>query len=143
MRRLTVLGTAALMTSASACTAHEVPTQNDVGFLCSVDGAKLLKPAMSDEVVCEAFKAKLDDVFAQKLIAIDSVLNAGNADWLKLNVRFSTPGSASVRIVQNANGKETTYPELGVDIMDRTMGPNDVGTLATEVTKLFAALKKE
>ena len=72
MRRLTVLGTAALMTSASACTAHEVPTQNDVGFLCSVDGAKLLKPAMSDEVVCEAFKAKLDDVFAQKMIAIDS-----------------------------------------------------------------------
>ena len=143
MRKLIALGSILLMTIATACTAHSVIANDKTGFLCAVEGEKLLNPAMSDQAVCAMFKTKVDDALARQTVSIDSPSKAGSAGWVQIRLRFSKPGSASARIVQNAEGKVTNYPELGVDVMDRTMGPKDVERLAMEVAKLFTALKKD
>ena len=142
MRRLTVLGAAALMTSASACTAHEAVTQNDVGILCSVDGGKMLNPAISDEAVCAMFKTKIDGISKRQTVSLKSLSDAGSADWIKIDVRFSKPGTATAIVVQRTSGKETAHPEIAVDVMDKAMGPSDVDTLASAVAKYLAETPK-
>jgi predicted hydrolase (HD superfamily) len=131
------------MTSASACTAQTNKAQNDVAFLCSVDGAKLLDPAMSSENVCALFKTKIDDALSRKTIAVNSVSDAVPADWIKLNVRFSQLGTASAMVVQRTEGNETAHPEIAVDVMDKAMGPNDVVTLASAVAKFLSETIKD
>lgn len=130
------------MTGTSACTAQTNKAQNDVAFLCTVDGAKLLSPAMSSEDVCAVFKTKIDDALTRKTIVVNSVSEAVPADWIKIDVRFSKPGIASAMVVQSAGGKETAHPEIAVDVMDKFMGPNDVGTLASAVVKYLAETPK-
>ena len=130
------------MTSATACTAHGSVVQNDVGFLCAVHGTKLLEPVMTDQAVCEAFKTKIDAAMTRKTVAVNSVSEAVPADWIKIEVRFSKPGTASAMVVQRTGGKETAHPEIAVDVMDKAMGPNDVGTLAFAVAKFLAETPK-
>lgn len=130
------------MTSATACTAHGNVAQNDVGFLCSVQGAKLLNAAMNDEGICAVFKTKIDSALTRQTVMVNSVSEAVPADWIKIEVRFSKPGTASAMVVQRTSGKETAHPEIAVDVMDKFMGPDDVGTLASAVAKYLAESKK-
>ncbi len=138
MRGLAVLGSTILMANATACTAHEPAAQNHVGFLCAVDSTKMLKPDMSSEAVCALFKSKIDDALKQKTVVVQDEAGALPANWIKLEVRFSMPRTASATVVQSASGKETTHPEIAVDVMDKPMGPNDVGTLASTVAQYLA-----
>lgn len=142
MRKLKALGAIILMTSATACTAHGNVAQNDVGFLCSVQGAKLLNAAMNDEGICAVFKTKIDSALTRQTVMVNSVSEAVPADWIKIEVRFSKPGTASAMVVQRTSGKETAHPEIAVDVMDKFMGPDDVGTLASAVAKYLAESKK-
>ena len=142
MRKLTALGATILMTSATACTAHGNVAQNDVGFLCSVQGAKLLNAAMNDEGICAVFKTKIDSALTRQTVTVNSVSEAVPADWIKIEVRFSKPGTASAILVQRTSGKETAHPEIAVDVMDKAMGPNDVDMLAAAVAKFLAETTK-
>ena len=131
-----------LMTSATACTAHGNVAQNDVGFLCSVQGAKLLNAAMNDEGICAVFKTEIDSALTRQTVMVNSVSEAVPADWIKIEVRFSKPGTASAMVVQRTSGKETAHPEIAVDVMDKAMGPSDVGTLASAVAKFLTETPK-
>ena len=142
MQKLTALGSILLMTSASACTAHGNVAQNDVGLFCSVNGAKFLEPAMTDQAVCAAFKTKIDSALTRQTVAVNSVSEALPADWIKIDVRFSKPGTASAKFEQSTGGKQTVHPEIAVDVMDKAMGPNDVDTLASAVAKVLAETPK-
>ena len=135
MRNLAVLRSTIMMTSASACTAHQPMDQSTVGFLCAVDSTKMIKPNMDSEAVCALFKTKIDDVLKRKTVAIEDGPNALPADWIKVEVRFSMPGTTSATVVQSADGKETTHPEIAVDVMDKALEPSDIGTLASAVAK--------
>ena len=135
MRGLAVLGSTILMANATACTAHEPAAQNNVGFLCAVDSTKMLKPDMSSEAVCAVFESKIDDALKQKTTVVQDEAGALPASWIKLEVRFSMPGTASALVVQSAGGKEITHPEIAVDVMDKYTEPNDVGTLASAVAR--------
>ena len=130
------------MTSATACTAHGNVAQNDVGFLCSVEGAKLLNPAMNHEGICAVFKTEIDNALTRQTVTVNSVSEAVPADWIKIDVRFSKPGTASAMVVQRTDGKETVHPEIAVDVMDKAIGPNDVDTLASAVAKVLAETPK-
>ena len=130
------------MISASACTAHGNAAQNDVALLCSVDGVKLLNPVMNDEGVCAVFKTKIDSALTRPTVTVNSVSEAAPADWIKIDVRFSKPGTASAMVVQRTSGKETAHPEIAVDVMDKAIEPSDVDTLASAVAKFLAESKK-
>lgn len=138
MRGLAVLGSTICMTSFTACTAHQPMDQNTVGFLCAVDSTKMIRPNMSDEAVCALFKVQIDDVLKQKTIAVDDASHALPPNWLKIEVRFSMPGTASASLVQSTGGKDTVHPEIAVDVMDKAMEPKDVGMLASAVAKYLA-----
>jgi hypothetical protein len=142
MRKFTALGSILLMTNASACTAHGNVAQTELGLLCSVEGTKLLNPAMNDEGVCAVFKTKIDSALARQTVTVNSLSEAVPADWIEIDVRFSKPGTASAKLVQYTSGKETAYPEIAVDVMDKAMGPNDVDTLASTVAKALAETPK-
>ena len=142
MLKLTALGLMMLMTGASACTAHGNATQNDVGLLCTARGTNMLRPAISDQAVCAMFQTKIDAALTRKIIAVNSVSLVEPADWIKIDVRFLKPGTASATVVQRISGKETAHPEIAVDVMDKFMGPNDVGTLASAVAKYLAETPK-
>ena len=129
------------MTSASACTAHTPIAQSDIGFLCSVDSTKMLTPKMSRDEVCSLFKAKIDEALNQKTLVSDDVSGALAADWIKLEVRFSMPGTATATLIQSTGGQETAHPEIAVDVMDKAMEPNDVGMLASAVGKYLSEVK--
>ena len=131
-----------LMTTASACTAHGNVAQTELGFLCLVEGTKLLNPAMNDEGVCAAFKTKIDSALARQTVTVNSVSEGEPADWIKIEVRFSKPGTASAMAVQRTGGKQTVHPEIAVDVMDKAMGPIDVDTLAAAVAKVLAETPK-
>ena len=142
MRATAILGSTILMTSATACTAREPVAQNNVGFLCAVDSTKMLNPGMTSDQVCALFKAKIDDALQQKTMVVQDEAGALPASWIKLEVRFSMPGTASATVVQSASGKETTHPEIAVDVMDKYMEPNDVETLASAVAQYLAEKTK-
>lgn len=142
MRKLTALGSTLLLTSVTACTAHGNVAENDAGLLCSVDGAKLLNPAMNDEGVCAVFQTKIDAALTRKTVVVNSVSEDEPADWIKIDVRFSKPGTATAMVVQRTAGKVIAHPEIAVDVMDKTMGPNDVDRLAATVAKVMAEAPK-
>jgi hypothetical protein len=142
MRGLAILGSTILMTNATACTAHEPIAQNNVGFLCAVDGTKMLKPDMSSDEVCSLFKAKIDDALKQKTMVVQDESGALPANWFKLEIRFSMPARASALVVQSADGQEITHPEIAVDVVDKYMAPSDVGTLASAVAQYLAEKTK-
>ena len=130
------------MTSASACTAHGNVAQYDVGLACAVEGAGLLKPEMSNAAVCAEFQTKIEAALARKTIAVNSTAGAESVDWIKIDVRFSKPSTASAMVVQRTGGKQTDHPEIAVDVMDKAIGSSDVATLATEVAKFIAQTAK-
>jgi hypothetical protein len=129
------------MTSASACTAHSPVAHSDVGFLCSVDSTKMLTPKMSSDEVCSLFKAKIDEALNQKTVVSNDVPGALPANWIKVDVRFSMPGTATATVIQSTGGQETAHPEIAVDVMDKAMEPNDVGMLASAVGKYLSEVK--
>lgn len=126
------------MTSASACTAHPNAAPNSIGFFCGVDSIKMLSPVMGEEEVCALFKAQIDDALKPNALVIGDESAALPANWLKLEVRFSMPGTASATITQSKSGKETVHPEIAVDVMDKAMGPSDVKILSTAVGQYLA-----
>ena len=77
-----------LMTSATACTAHSNIANAKTGFLCTVDGEKLLNPPMSEQAMCALFKTKVDDALAQQTVTIDSISNAGSSGWVQISLRW-------------------------------------------------------
>ena len=141
MRVFVALGFSVLMTCASACTAQNTRVQNDVGFFCSVKGEKHLSPVMSSEAICDVFKVKIDAALKRKTIAINSVSETVRADWIMLDVRFLMSRTASAVVKQSTAGQQTNHPEIAVDVMDKVIGPSDVGTLASEVAKVLSAAK--
>ncbi len=142
LRGVSTLGFIALMTSASACTAHDGVKQTGVGYLCAVDSTKMIAPIMSEDQVCALFKAKIDDALQQKTVTVDSASKVLPEKWMKLEVRFSMPATASATFVQSTNGKETVHPEIAVDVMDKAMGPKDVDMLASAAAKYLAENQK-
>ena len=126
------------MISASACTAHGNTAQNDVGLLCTAKGTNMLQPVMSEQSVCAVFQTKINTALTRKTVAVNSVAHGEPAKWIKIDVRFLKPGTASARVVQRTNGKETAHPEIAVDVMDKAIGPDDVGKLASAVAKFLA-----
>jgi hypothetical protein len=138
-----MLGATLFMTSASACTAHDDKMQREVAFMCSVDGAKFLSPAMSSEDICALFKTKIDDAMKEKTVISTSHSKAMPADWIKLDVQLLKRGTASAMVVQKTDGRETVHPEIAVDVIDKAMGPSDISKLASEVAKFLAETAKK
>jgi hypothetical protein len=140
---LFAFGSVIVMTSASACTAHPSAAPAGIGFVCGVDNTKMISPVMGEKEVCAFFKAKTDDALKQKTVAMGDEVAALPANWLKLEVRFSMPGTASAIITQSKSGKKTIHPEIAVDVMDKAMGPSDVKTLAAAVGQYLADTAKQ
>lgn len=87
------------------------------------------------------FKVKIDAALKRKTIAINSVSETVRADWIMLDVRFLMSRTASAVVKQSTAGQQTNHPEIAVDVMDKVIGPSDVGTLASEVAKVLSAAK--
>jgi hypothetical protein len=143
LRQFSVLGTSMFMMTASACTAHPNAAPAGIGFVCGVDSTKMRLPVMGEEEVCALFKAKIDDALKQKTFVVGDESAVLPANWLKLEVRFSMPGTASATITQSKRGKETVHPEIAVDVMDKAMGPSDVNMLADAVGQYLADTAKQ
>jgi hypothetical protein len=116
--------------------------QTETEFLCSVKGAELLSPAMTDASVCSMFKNRIDQALANPARTLKTVSAASSADWIKLAIRFSKPGTASAALVRKNGGRETVHPEIAVDVMDKPLGQRDVKKLADEVAKLVVGAEK-
>jgi hypothetical protein len=140
---LSALGSVIMMISASACTAHSNAAPSSIGFFCGVDSAKMLSPAMSNDEVCALFKTKIDEALKPSALVAGDESAALPANWLKLEVRFSTPGTASATVTKSKSGKETVHPEIAVDVMDKAMGPSDVNMLADAVGQYLADAAKK
>ena len=136
------VGCVLLMTAASACSAHSGAIHDSADLLCTVEGVKLLSPAMNSDAVCEIFKAKIDEKLARKTVSVNSASEPDSANWIKLNIRFSHPGTASAMVVQNESGMQTIHPEIAVDVMDKAIGRTEVTMLAVEVARTVAKAQK-
>ncbi len=124
------------MTVSSGCTAPISATSDSVEFVCTVDGAKLLLPGSTDASICATFKQHVDEALPQASKAVQS---ASGADWIKVDIRFSKPASASAVVTRKNGAGERVHPEITVDVMDKPLGENEVKRLAEEVAKLVSA----
>lgn len=96
----------------------------------------MLRPAVSDGSVCMTFKQHVDKALPKATKAVDAV---SGADWIKVDVRFSKPATASALVTRKAGGAEQVHPEIAVDVMDKPLGQSEVEMLAKEVAKLVSA----
>jgi hypothetical protein len=126
------------MTLSTACSAQSGAAQAEVGFLCSVRGAELLIPSLTDAAVCKMFKDRIDQTLTHPTQAVKTVVSSSAAEWIKLDIRFSKPGTAAAVLVRKEGGREVAHPEIAVDVMDKPMGQNEVKKLAAEVAKLVS-----
>lgn len=139
-RRLPAVVAIICMTASTACSAETATTTSEIGFSCSVVGNKLLSPSVTTSSVCATFKDRIDGALVKPTKTMKALSNAGAGDWIKLDVRFSQPGTATAIVVLNAGGRKIVHPEIAVDVMDRPLGQSEIEKLATEVVKLVAGL---
>jgi hypothetical protein len=137
-RAFSAFGAACFMTLSTACSTQSGAVRTEVGFLCSVKGAELLIPSMTNTAVCKMFKDRIDQALAHPTQAVKTVVSSSAAEWIKLNIRFSKPGTAAAVLVRRDGAREFSHPEIAVEVMDKPLGQNEVIKLAAEVAKLVS-----
>jgi hypothetical protein len=135
LRAIRAVGFGFVLMQSSACSATQSAPSKETQYLCAVSGAEVLRPQMTIDAVCAAFKERIDAQLAQPSKAAAGVALT-DADWIKLEIKFAKTGTAIARVKMKRSGIEVAHPEIAVDVMDRSLGPDHVAMLAKEVAKL-------
>jgi hypothetical protein len=135
VRRVRGWGIGAIVLMASSACSTPGAVAGPVDLSCTIEGAKLLSPAMTDDAICGEIKREIDAGLSRQTRSVKSVASTGSADWININLRFMQPGTASAAVTQRIGKREIAHPEIAVDIMDRPLGPKEVRRLAAEVAR--------
>ncbi len=140
-RVVSVIGSGLLMAAASACSA-QTATSNAIELSCSVEGGKLLSSAITDDAVCGEIRREIDGALSRQTKTVRSIASTSRTDWIKIDVRFVQPATATAAIVQRVGGREIVHPEIAVDVMDKAFGPKEIKLLAAEIARVIGKSTK-
>jgi hypothetical protein len=132
----------AFMTTSGACTAPISATSETPEFICSVSGLGAFKQAISADAICANFKSKIDKARGKPSETVKSLSLAANRDWIKLELKV-TNRSAAAMLSHKSGAKQQVFPEIVIDVMDKTLGERELEQLATEVAKLVGENEHE
>jgi hypothetical protein len=127
-----------LVMQSTACSATALKTNSDIELLCSVKGVEILGTGHSDSSICSVFRDKIGKNLPHPLKIVQSFSQPASIDRIKVEIRFSKAGSASALAVRQTDGVDRAYPEIVVDVMDKSLGQNEVDMLAAEVAKMIS-----
>ena len=121
---------AALAVAASslvACVAKAAPPD------CSVVGAEFVAGAPSEADICRSFNDSLSRALTERGSAIE-------AAKIAVSIAIDKRGSSSAKVAMSRTEQSAPveFPELTVDVMDRSMQMGDIETLADAVAKMIA-----
>lgn len=138
MQRLVRGGAIVLIAVSTACTAHSNNKQHEIGFSCTVSGAKIADPTMDNVAVCDLFQSKIDSALSHRTIRVDPQATAESAQSISIDIRYTKLGSIVASIEERNDSVSSRYPEISVDVSDKPIGRQDVNLLATEVARVIA-----
>jgi hypothetical protein len=105
----------------------------EIAFYCTVSGASAVKPVVTQAQVCALFKRRFDTALGQ--ITRAGAGPSASANAIRVAVRISDNRSASAAITTTARGKSTRWPEISVDVMDKSLGIRELEQLAGAVAR--------
>lgn len=105
-------------------------------FVCSSEAIKSASSDINEAAVCDLFKTEIERALGLTMARAPAV-NA-DGDWVRVEVRGSSPVTVSASVIQRINGQETSLPDMAVDVSDRPVALSDIGMLAAQVARTIA-----
>ena len=141
-RPIVVATAALLMAIAPGCSAHgrsgEARGGSDraMHFLCSADNLKSGAAGMDPAAVCALFKTEIERALGRTLVQAPA--SGTDGDRISVAVRASGPVTVSATVTRRVDGRESTLPDMAVDVSDRPIALSDIGMLAAQVARTVA-----
>lgn len=126
---------AAALTMSVACSGPMNAARNGTGFYCTVEGASYLPTSVDSAAICDLFKSRIDAQLPKPSMAVDSSTQANAPNWVKIEISVSKRDSIGAVLTQRIGAKETVHPEIVIDIMDKSLGNQELNRLADTVAQ--------
>lgn len=133
---------ALLMAVATGCSAHgragegQEDGSRAMQFVCSSGTLKSAAADVDEAAICALFKTEIERALGVTMA--DAPATGAEGDWVRVEIRGSSPVTVSAMVVQRINGQETSLPDMAVDVSDRPVGLSDIGMLAAQVARTIA-----
>ena len=132
---------AGLIAMAFLATPALVEAAMPTSFLCTLDGADLLKPAMAPVAICARVKHGLEAALSVQLHAVAALpkVSSRTLRSLKVDLSIRKPGIVAAIVTQRHQRTTKIYPEISIAVLDRAIDTRDFDRLAREIARTITA----
>ncbi len=111
-----------------------------ISFICSVNGATLLKPKMAPDAICSQMKRGLEAALLVKLQTVSALpkVSSSTPRSLKIELSIRKPGIVAAIVTQRNSRTTKIHPEISIAVLDRAIDARDFDQLAHEIGKIIA-----
>lgn len=113
-------------------------------FLCTLNGAGLLKPKMAADAICARVKQTIETTLLVQLQTVPVLpkVNSSTPRSLKIEMSIRKPGIVAAIVTQRNRRTTKIHPEISIAVLDRAIDARDFDLLAREITRVIAAQPK-
>jgi hypothetical protein len=110
-----------------------------VQFLCTVNGAGMLKPKIASEEICARFKLGIEAVIniPMQRVALLPKVSARSLRLIKIDVIIRNPAIVAATATQHYHAKTRAYSETSISVSDRPLDMANIDQLAREVARMI------
>lgn len=101
----------------------------EVALICSVSGAGHVRGLTDPAQACAAIKAEIDAARGRATRLAATPPADPRANWLRITLAVSKTGTVRAQTTTAAAGNIRTWPEQGVDVMDKPLDLRDIRQL--------------
>lgn len=111
-----------------------------LSFICTVNGAGMLKPKIAPDAICSQVQRGIEAGLNTQLVAVSPPARVAtrSARTLKVELSVRRPGIIAAIVTQQNRVMVKVHPEISIAVMDRAIDTRDIDMLAREIVKLIS-----
>lgn len=109
-----------------------------VTLVCTVSGAPKGQSGFDPAAVCRNLADRIGPALGARIVPAATLPSAATARWVRVAIRISPPGRIEAALTTHLDGKATSHPSLGVQVVDKAMGLSEIDRLARLVAQTLA-----